>query len=174
MTEYFELGRILKPQGIKGELKVAAFTDSLERFEYLEFIYFKRGAKYERAEIVQARTDAKYAYIKLAGIGDRDMAESMRGQSIYVDRANAAKLPPGHYYICDLIGMSVIKTDSGKIGVLENILQTGSKDVYVVKLDAGGSLMFPSVEGVILSRDIEKGEMTVDGARLEEVAVYDI
>ncbi|MEG2189496.1 MAG: 16S rRNA processing protein RimM, partial [Christensenella sp.] len=66
MTEYFELGRILKPQGIKGEIKFDAYTDDLSRFENLTFAYFK-NADYERVEIESSRVDAHYAYLKLLG-----------------------------------------------------------------------------------------------------------
>lgn len=173
MTEYFELGRILKPQGIKGEVKIAAYTDSLERFENLRSVYFLRDGRYESVEIEKTRTDATHAYIKFTGIDDRDMAEPLRGQYIYVDRANAAKLPKGRYYISDLLGMAVFCCGT-ELGRLEDILQTGSRDVYQVKLKQGGMLMFPSVDGVIISRDVEAARMELDGDRLEEVAVYDI
>lgn len=173
MTQYFELGRILKPQGIKGEVKIAAFTDSLERFSYLEFVYFKREGGYERAEIEKVRTDATHAYIKFSGVADRDMAEKLRGQYVYIDRQNAAPLPKGSYYISDLIGMAV-HCGEKELGRLTDILQTGSKDVYVVKLNGGGTLMFPSVEGVIASRDVEAARMELNEEKLGEVAVYDI
>ena len=63
MTEYFELGRILNPQGIKGEVKLDAFTDGLSRFLDLEFVYFKK-TEYERVDIENARIDARYAYVR--------------------------------------------------------------------------------------------------------------
>jgi 16S rRNA processing protein RimM len=161
MTEYFELGRILKPQGIKGEVKLDAFTDGLSRFLDLEFVYFKK-TEYERVDIENARIDARYAYLKLRGIDTRDDAEKLRGTLLYIDRAHAAKLPEGAFYIQDLIGCTV-KDDTGN----------GAADVYVVKLEKG-TCMFPAVGHIVLVRDIENGVITVDAQRLTEVAVYDI
>lgn len=172
MIEYFELGRILKPQGVKGEVKFDAYTDDLARFEMLTFAYFKE-ADYIRVEIEKSRTDAHYAYLKLKGYDDRDAAEKLRGKALYVDRAHAAELPEGSYYIMDLIGCA-IKDDSGtQIGILQDIIQNGAADVYVVKME-NGSCMFPSVPHVVLSKDVENGVIVVDAQRLDEVAVYDI
>ena len=172
MTEYFELGRILKPQGIKGVVKLDAFTDGLSRFLDLEFVYFKK-TEYERVDIENARIDARYAYLKLRGIDTRDDAEKLRGTLLYIDRAHAAKLPEGAFYIQDLIGCTV-KDDTGKaLGILQDILQNGAADVYVVKLEKG-TCMFPAVGHIVLVRDIENGVITVDAQRLTEVAVYDI
>lgn len=172
MTEYFELGRILKPQGIKGEVKLDAFTDGLSRFLDLEFVYFKK-TEYERVDIENARIDARYAYLKLRGIDTRDDAEKLRGTLLYIDRTHAAKLPEGAFYIQDLIGCTV-KDDTGKaLGILQDILQNGAADVYVVKLEKG-TCMFPAVGHIVLVWDIENGVITVDAQRLAEVAVYDI
>ncbi len=174
MTDFFELGRVLKPQGIRGEVKVEAYTDDLSRFIGLGFVFFKQGEGYVKAGLVKTRVDAKHAYLTLEGISDRDGAEKLRGQYIYIDRENAAQLPPGHYYISDMLGMRVSDSNGNALGILKDIMQTGSRDVYVVQADGQGTVMFPSVDGVILDRDIDKGTMTVDAEKLDEVAVYDI
>lgn len=170
---YFVLGQVLKPQGIRGELKLKAFTDDLSRFDYLHFIYLKDGEAYIKHSVEHARTDAKFAYLKIEGIGDMDQAESLRGQYLYVDRENAAKLEEGAHYISDLVGLLVVTGGGEKLGRLTDILQNGAKDVYVVKLDGGGTLLFPSVDGVFLKKDIPGGKIVVDAKKLEEVAVYD-
>ncbi|MEG0256699.1 MAG: ribosome maturation factor RimM [Christensenella sp.] len=172
MTEYFELGRILKPQGIKGEIKFDAYTDDLSRFENLTFAYFK-NADYERVEIESSRVDAHYAYLKLLGCDDRDAAEKLRGKALYIDRAHAAKLPQGAYYVADLIGCTIIDEQGVQIGVLQDILQNGAVDVYSVKTTTG-ICMFPALKQAVLTRDIEKRVITVDAQKLSEVAIYDI
>lgn len=172
MTNYFELGCILKPQGLKGEVKVDAYTDDLSRFVSLDFAYFKE-TDYVRIEIEGSRIDARYAYLKLQGYDDREAVEKLRGKMLYIDRAHAAKLPEGAYYVMDLIGC-VVKDDSDtELGVLQDILQNGATDVYMVKT-AEGMCMFPAVPHVILSRDVKNGVITVDTRHLDEVAVYDI
>lgn len=175
MTDYFELGRITKPQGIRGEVKVEAWTDSLERFLKLEYVYFKdKNGDYRKQALTNVRIDARNVYLLLEGTADRNEAEALRGEILYIDRANATPLPTGSYYIRDLLGMDVLDDTGLALGTLRDILQTGSKDVYVVGCTKGGQLLFPSVEGVILSRDVEKKQMIVDACELEKVAVYDL
>jgi 16S rRNA processing protein RimM len=174
MTDFFELGRILKPQGIKGEVKAEAYTDDLSRFAGLDFVFLKKDGGYKKVRLQRSRTDSRYVYLLLEGMADRDAAERLRGEYIYIDRENAAELPPGHYYISDMIGMEVADGSGRVLGVLEEIMQTGGRDVYCVRTTAGGLLMFPSVEGVITERDIVNKKMLVSAEKLEEVAIYDI
>jgi 16S rRNA processing protein RimM len=153
---------------------VEAYTADLSRFNGLGFVFFKRDGGYAKACLVKTRVDAKYAYLTLEGVNDRDDAEKLRGRYIYIDRENAAPPPPGHYYISDMLGMRVSDSDGNVLGILKDIVQTGGRDVYVVQTDGRGTMMFPSADGVILERDIDKGAMTVDAEKLGEVAVYDI
>lgn len=174
MTDYFEIGTILKPQGIKGEVKVEPYTDDLTRLVELKEAYFKEADKYVAKQIESIRVDIKFAYIKFHGVTDRDEAEKLRGKAIYIDRENASELPEGAYYIADLIGMKVYNEKGIELGLLKDIMQTGSKDIYVVALKDGGTLSFPSVEGAILNRDIEIAEMMIDSRKIEEIGIYDI
>ncbi len=174
MTDFFELGRILKPQGIQGEVKVNGYTDDINRFYELSHVYFKRNGAYVPVRVTSARADGRYAYLKLEGIADRNAAEPLRGQTLYIDRAHAAPLPEGSYYICDLIGLAVISSDGTAIGTLADLIQTGASDVYVVTQKEGGTLLFPAAPGVILERDVQNGRIVVDCNKLQEVAVYDL
>ncbi|MGI6152388.1 MAG: ribosome maturation factor RimM [Christensenellaceae bacterium] len=174
MTDYFELGRVLKPQGIRGEVKIQAYTDNLERFDYLEYVFRRQNGGYSRVDVEHARADAQFAYLKLAGISTRDDAEALRGEYLFVDRAHAAKLPEGAFYICDIVGLPVFVEGEGEVGKVAEILQTGTKDVYVVSLKEGGKLMFPSVPEVFAKKDIPGGKIVLEKNKLMEIAVYDV
>lgn len=173
MTEYFELGRILKPQGIRGEVKAELFTDNAERVLDLENVFLKSAGTYTPVAVAGARTDGRFGYLHFAGVDDRDAAEKLRGKMFYVDRAHAAPLPEGAFYISDLIGLPVFR-GSEEIGVLREILQTGSKDIYVTDLTGGGQLMFPAVPDVFRLRDVAGRRIVLDEQRLKEVGVYDV
>lgn len=173
MTDYFEIGTILKPQGIRGEVKVEIYTDDTMRLIKLKSVYFKSDGTYIEKVIDKTRVDAKFAYIKFKGIDDRNDAEYLRGKNIYINRENAGILPEGSYYIADQIGMKVFDDSNELLGELSDIMQTGSKDVYVVALKEGGTLSFPSVDGVIITRNIETAEMKIDSQKISEVGIYD-
>ena len=72
MKEYFELGQILKPQGLKGEVKVILFTDDPARIDSLEYICFKTNGAYEKIGVNKGRLDGKGGiYLNLDGYDDR-------------------------------------------------------------------------------------------------------
>lgn len=170
--EYFELGRILKPQGIRGELKIDAYTDDMGRFAYLDHVYIQKDSKMYKVRVQSKRTDRFFAYIKLEGTDDRNAAEALRGTVLYIDRDNAAKLPEGRQYIQDLIGMLVWDTNGNEIGRLCEIIQTGAADVYRVQ-GKETTVMFPCVPHVVLTKEMETGKILVDADALKEVCVYD-
>jgi 16S rRNA processing protein RimM len=169
--EFFELGRILKPQGIRGEVKIEAYTDDIGRFEYLPHVFLKQNSEMVRIELEEQRTDNAFAYLKLKGINDRNQAETLRGKYLYIDRENAAALPEGRHYIEDMIGLSVVDTEGNELGRLAEIIQTGAADVF--RTVGKRNMMFPSIPGVVLKTDVDGGSILVDAGRLQEVCVYD-
>ena len=166
------MGKVLKPQGIHGEVKVNAYTDDLERFAYLDHVYIQKGEEMRSVPILSKRTDNDFAYLKLEGTEDRNAAETLRGTVLYIDRKNAAKLPEGRHYIQDMIGLAVVDTKGCGLGRLSEIIKTGAADVFRVNGD-GCVLLFPSVPHVVLEINIEAGRILVDADRLKEVCVYD-
>lgn len=169
--DYFKLAQVLKPQGIKGEVKLKAFVDDLSRFENLPHIFLKKDGAVEKRAVTSSRVYKQFAYIKFEGCDDRNAAERFRNHFLYIDREHAAKLPEGAHYIADLIGLEV-KDESGTlIGVLQDVLQTGGVDVYCLQAE-DGQLLFPLAPGVVLKKDVEGGEIVVSREKLEEVMVH--
>lgn len=140
----FLLGVIVKAQGIKGEVKVKPYTDTPDVLCRLKHIYID-GSEYD---ITSGRSDKTMAYLKLKGIDDRDMAEILRNKEIYVDKIKAPKLPKDRYYIDDLLGCSVYDDAEELLGTLNNIMQNGANDVYVIN-GAKGEILVPVLKSVI-------------------------
>lgn len=170
MKDFFELGRILKPQGVRGELKTELYTDDMERVHDLECVFMGDPAAPLKVPVRSARTDGRFAYLSLEGTDDRDAAEKLRGEVLYIDRAHAAPIPDGSFYISDLIGLRVTTDEGLELGILRDILQTGAADVYVVERKDQGDLLFPAADGVFVERNPDAGQIVVRAARLAEVA----
>lgn len=169
--QYFTLAQILKPQGIKGEVKLKPFVDDLSRFDELAFVYIKKSGEYIKREVQSERTYKHFAYVKLEGCDDRNTAETLRNMMLYIDRENAAPLDDGAHYIADLEGCSVVTTEGTVLGELVEVISTGATDVYSVKGEK--SFMFPAAPHVILKKDVDNRCITVDSESLEQMAVYD-
>ena len=108
LSEYLLIGQVLRPQGVKGLVKVRPDTDDPGRFEEIEQVYLKNGNQYARAAVEDVSVREDGVYLRLNGAQTRDDAEKQRDLMLYVDRAHAVKLAENETFICDLIGCRVV------------------------------------------------------------------
>ncbi|MDE6411465.1 MAG: ribosome maturation factor RimM [Clostridia bacterium] len=159
------IGKILKPQGIRGEVKVLPYTDGAEIFCDLKRVFID-GAEYK---ILNARAGEGLAYLALRGVPDRNAAELLRDKELTLPRDEAPEPEEGSYYIADLLESEIV-TDTGKVlGILKDIRQAAT-DIYTLQTESG-EVLFPAAKGVVLSIDIQNKKMTVSEKRFKEVAV---
>lgn len=165
MHEYLTVATILKPQGIRGEVKVKALTDSAEDLTSLKKLYID-GAEYP---VLSVRAQGDFAYMGLKGVADRNAAELLRGKDMLAERSDMPELPAGRYYIVDLIGCEVFGERGDFIGRVTEVTPAKT-DVYT--LDAGGkNLTFVAADGVISEVDTASGRITVNEKRFREVSL---
>ena len=172
LSEYLLIGQVLRPQGIKGQVKVRPDTDDPERFLDLETVYLKKGDAYEPVTVDEISVRDDGVYLRLAGAQSRDEAEKQRDWMLYVDRAHAVELGENETFICDLIGCKAVDTQGNELGKVTDVLQPGGNDVYVIKTPKG-EMLLPALKHVIPTVDVEKGVIIIDEKRLPEVAVCD-
>ncbi len=159
------IGKILKPQGIRGEVKVLPYTDGAEVFCGLRRVFID-GTEYK---ILNARVGDGIAYLALRGVPDRNAAELLRDRELTLPREEAPEPEEGSYYIADVLGSEIV-TDTGKVlGTLKDIRQAAT-DIYTLETEKG-EILFPAAKGVILSVEIQNKKMTVSEKRFKEVAV---
>ena len=161
MQEYFEIGQIVNTFGIKGELKVKPFTDDMERFEELNSIYVVKKEQLIEYEIEQVKYQKNQVILKLKNVDDMNTAEKLKGCYIQIHRKDARELPEGTYFIADIIGSQVITDDGKNLGIVDDIYNTGAKDIFVVKDEMGKQILLPHTEEGILDIDVEKQIVTV-------------
>ena len=161
MTRYLEIGQIVNTFGIKGMVKVKPFTDDIEQFEKLKKIYIKTKNSKKEYEIEQVKYHKNMVLIKFKGIDKIEEAEILRGSYLIKDREDDEQLEEGTYYIVDLLGLEVYEENGNLLGVLEDIYNTGSNDIYVVKNELGKQILLPAIADVIKKIDIENKKITV-------------
>lgn len=172
LSEYLMIGEIVKPQGVRGEVKARPCTCDPERFEGLETVYVERDGCFAPLNIRVNRLGADAVFLNVEGVTDRDAAEKLRGTKLYIDRAHAVELDEDTNFLADLYGLRGAVSDGRDLGKLTDVLQPGGNDVYVFKGPLG-EVLVPALKSVVLAVDLEKGEMRLDGQRLDEVAVFD-
>ena len=161
MQEYFEIGQIVNTHGVNGYVKVNPFTDDIERFEELKTVFIVKNKELIEFEIQEIKYQKNMLLIKFKNIDDLNMAEKYKGCYIKIHRKDARKLPKDTYFIADIIGSQVITDEGVTLGRVDDIYNTGSNDIYVVKDDMGKQILLPSIKEVILDIDIEKQIVTV-------------
>ena len=172
LTPYLFLGTIVKPQGLRGEVKLHHAMADPALLSELDTLYLKTGETYTPVALESARVSGSDAYLTLAGTHDREAAEALRGQAVYVDRAHARPLEDGETYIADMLGMEAVDSEGRAVGVLTDVLQNGGADILVFKTPRG-SMMAPFLKRLVQTMDVKAGRMVLDAAVLPEVSLYE-
>jgi 16S rRNA processing protein RimM len=160
------IGKISKPHGVKGELKVLPDTFDDGIFKKLESVFIE-----EKTFILEyAKIANGYVILKLEGVDGMDAAEAFRNKVIQIEKSRRLKLPDGFHYISDLIGCGVYAGER-RIGELAEVLQNGAADVYVVD-GVESEIMFPAVESLLIRIDTDNKIIVLDEKRFGETAVF--
>lgn len=152
MSRLIKIGKIVSPHGIKGQIKVYNYSRR-DRFEDISEITIDK----ETFNIESITSVKNMVILKVHGIDDRNSAESLRGQDVFMDEKYLDELKGNEYLIRDLIGLDVFKDGSTSIGKITDVLQYGPSDTYEIKLNNGKMAYIPAVKEFIKDVDLEKG-----------------
>ena len=161
MLPNLEIGQIVNTFGIKGMVKVKPFTDDIRRFDELKTVYVEKNSTKTEYEIEEVKYHKDMVLIKFKGIDKVEQAEMLRNSYLTVSRDSVEKLEEGRYYIVDLLGLEVYTDEQILLGILEDIFNTGSNDIYVVKDKQGKQILLPAIQDVIKQIDIENKKIIV-------------
>lgn len=157
---YMLIGRVLRPHGVRGELRVEQFTLVPEYFESEVLYLGRRPSQLAAYEVESTRFHQGKALIKLAGIDDRDEVDKLRQLWVYLDREEAEPLEDGEFYLYQLMGMRVVTDEGEELGKVTDTISTGANDVFVIN-GPRGEILLPDIEEVVLNIDGEKELITV-------------
>jgi 16S rRNA processing protein RimM len=160
------IGEVLKPQGIRGELKIKTFTDTPEDVKAFQKVYID-GVEYK---ILSFRVGDGCAFVGLRGVPDRNAAELLRGKLLEGDRENAPPLEEGQYYIVDILGLRAETEEGEYLGTVVDITSLAS-EIYTLEKE-GKKIIFPAVKKVVKKVDLENKKLLIDKTVFEEIAVY--
>jgi 16S rRNA processing protein RimM len=164
MDEFLFLGRFVKAQGLKGELKLFASDDFW--FDVLEsgelWVERSRADDVERrpVRVEHSRPHQGQYVVKLEGVDDRSQAEEEVGANLFVDLTRLDVDLPDRILPFQVIG-SIVRTEDGRvIGRVSNVIISPAQEVYEVTGEAG-AVLIPAVPAFIVGRDMDRREITV-------------
>ena len=161
MEKYFRVGVLANTHGIRGEVKVYPTTDDINRFKKLKKCILDTGKEYIDLNVESVKFFKNMVILKFKEYNNINDIECYKGKDILVSRDNAVKLEKGEYYIADILGAKVILEDGSEFGVLEDVMQTGANDVYVVKTLDNKEVLLPKIDECVKKLDIENKIVTV-------------
>ncbi len=156
-TGFVAVGLVRAARGVRGELSVDPLTEFPQRFRPGSVI-FARGAPYT---VRRARSHRGALLLELEGIASREQADALRGALLEVPQKELSPLAEGQYYRFDIVGMAVVDHEGAPLGRIEEIVETGANDVYLVRND-DGDLLVPAIDTVIKEVDVAGRRMVVE------------
>lgn len=164
------VGRICGCYGIRGWVKVRAYTEPQENFLKLGGWMLQRGGGFEPIEFDAGRPHGKGLVAHIAGVDDRTAAESFRGLEVAVAADSLPPLVEGDYYWRQLLGLKVWCREGAErvlLGQVDHLIETGANDVLVVAPCPGSvdsdERLIPYLPGdVVALVDLEEGLLEVD------------
>lgn len=136
------VGKIVAPQGIRGEVRVQTYTQTPTDLKTLK-VYSDKLSDNSFHFVRQLNPQSTVVIAKIDGVNDRNAAELLRGVELFINRSDLPELKDGEYYQADLIGMRVIR-DGIELGVVDNIQNYGGGDI--LELDNGDLVSFTGAQ----------------------------
>ena len=153
---FIEAGRITNTHGVRGEVKIEVWLDSPDDLKHYRRVFIDG----QERRLLSARPQNRFAIAKLEDVDDVNAVMPLKGKTVYIAREDAP-LPPGGYFLQDLLDARVVREDGSPVGVLTEILERPANNVYVVTDPEGKEILIPAVPAFILSADAEEGVVTV-------------
>jgi 16S rRNA processing protein RimM len=156
------IGRITRPHGLRGEVRVLPQTDHPERFNGLSTCVLWDPARDERQgrRITSARRHGDVVLLTLAGCTSIEAAETLRGRLVAVPEAEALPLAAGQFYPWQLEGARVLTEDGREIGRFAGVEAGGAQELWVVR-DGGREHLIPAVPEIVIEVDVAAGRVVI-------------
>jgi len=153
---------VVSAQGNKGEVNVLPLTDSIDRFKNLSTVFLRNKNSQTVLSIEKIRIKKDMVILKLKDIENIEEAKTIVGSFLEVERKNAVKLPKDTYFIFEIIGLEVYTENNVFLGKVENVISTGSNDIYIVKDKNEKELFIPAIREVVKNINLEKKRITIN------------
>jgi 16S rRNA processing protein RimM len=138
------LAAVAGAHGVKGELRLKLFSDSVESLSRHELLYVGGAAR----RLLGIRDSGKTAVARFDGIADRSAAEALRGALVEVDRSALPPLEAGEYYHADLVGLPAEDQEGRAIGTVVGVENYGAGDLLEIEDSDGRRFLIPFREGI--------------------------
>ena len=169
VAEMAIIGKVVAPFGIRGAVKVYPYSDFLERYRLLKKVKLEGKGVNQFKDIKKARRHKNLWVFHFEDCSTRNEAQELVGSLVKIPSVQRMPLPPGSYYLDELLGLEAREIGGGKLGYVQDILRTGNNDVYVIAEEkeqgrAGSrrEILVPALKSVVKEINREKGYILLE------------
>lgn len=167
--KFVAIGKIVKPQGIKGEVKVYLYAENPKFLEGVKLFFAIKQNKEFKAKTVSVRNG--FAFILFEDVTSRNQAELLRNIELFIEKEKFNINEEGTFLIEDVLNLSIFNLENKKLGKLVDIEQYGSADIWIYESQTG-TYSFPYIDKIVKLVDLKNKKIIVDENKLKEARVW--
>ena len=160
------VGVVTGAHGLRGLIRVKPFTDVPESVASYGTVETEDGSRHLELEVANRAGKGQVA-VRVLGVTDRDMAEGLKGQRLYVPRERLPLTSPDEFYYADLIGLLVKKVSGKILGKVSSVYDFGASDVIGIISEAGIESLVPFTKDAVPKIDLEERYISVSDSYLD-------
>ena len=162
VPELVEVGLLTRPHGIRGELCLDYYAESLDLLQCGQ-VYVQAGNRPpRRMEVASVRLHRGMPLVRFAEVPDRTAAEVLRGQKVLVPQASLPELEEDEVYLNDVLGLPVYLDEDGRhLGTLDHVLFHGEQEVWVIVTPDSREVLLPAVPEFVTDIDLDAGRIVI-------------
>lgn len=154
------LGAIVGVHGIRGEVKVKSFTENEQNLTKYGLLSNQDGSR--RFELKIVGHSKELLRVKIKGVDDRNLAESLIGTGLYIERNLLPELPEEEFYHSDLIGLMALTSGGEKVGTVNALYNFGAGDLIEIKTADNRLEMLPFTKAYVPTVNLKDGFIIVE------------
>ena len=155
--EMVEVGRVLRPHALQGEVLVIADSENPARFESGSELFFRAGDRVRRLEVLSSRPHRGRRLVRFVGVADRDGAEALRGVLLEVPQERVPVAEEGTFYYFQLVGCEVVDKQLGDLGEVTEVVEDGGGVLLSVSAAVGGrTVLIPFANRLLPEINVEE------------------
>jgi 16S rRNA processing protein RimM len=160
--ELIAVAKIIKPIGIRGEVKIQLLTDESERLSNLTSVWIGKheGSVVER-KVLRVRQDVKQCVAAFQGVETVEAAELLRDQFLFVSQNETVLPKEGRYFVDDVLGCEMATQDGKRVGMIVDILTLPANDLWVVR-NGKKETLIPAVKAIVKEVDVKRKRIVID------------
>ena len=160
--EFIAYGKVTKPHGLSGEVKVLPFSGEKSSFNNFSNLYISKEINNPPKFIIsRSRNQKNHIIVKLQGIDSIDDAETLKGLTVFVDKEELPEKGEDEYYWFELLGMDVFNKEGELIGKVKEILDNTAQPVLVIT-NNDNEYLVPLVDKFVESIDLKKSKIIIN------------